>query len=777
MKKLYCIVIYCITGLSVPVYSQANTCVLSLSGKISGEDAADNMCYSTVTIAELNQSILADASGFFRFDGLCKGNYTLICSHLGFTTSRTAISLDTNRVVHIELAHSINALPDAEVSTEHTELSTTQSATELVGSRLDSKKGSDLTQLLDGMTGISALKTGGNISKPVIHGLHSKRIIIMNNGVRQEGQQWGLEHAPEIDPYSAKKITVIKGADGVRYGPDAIAGVILVEPAPLRNTPGTRGEINLAGFSNGWKLAGAIALEGSTRKQSPFAWRVQASYRRGGNISTPNYILKNTGTEDMGVSAAVGYIKEKYSGELYVSLFRTRTSIFSGSHIGNLTDLMNAINAPEPPEKSGFSYTIGRPYQDVTHLLTKTTHTFKTGKNSRLNVVGAFQYNRRKEYDKHVPLNDSLAALNKPALDFLLATATLDVNWDHKIGRRFRGMIGANTLYQENTWNGNFFIPNFRNILSGVYWIEKFAIGKIELEGGIRADHNFMQVFMYENGQLIRPIHQYINMAANAGVIVKPVKNFIVRINYSTAWRPPSVNEMYSNGLHHASASVEIGDRNIRPERAHNLNLEVSYENPWFKGSVLGYVNFINDFIYLRPTLPATLTVRGAFPTFRYEQTDALIGGMDADIRFLAWKKLSIYGKASLVRGWNRSLRDWLIMMPADKLEGGIQYNFKSGKRIKNAYVNISVTGVFRQTRVPDSSDYLPPPPGYVLLRAGAGGTIMIGKQSLEIYLEANNILNTRYREYLDRFRYFHDAQGYDISLRIRLPLDFSKKS
>ena len=63
----------------------------------------------------------------------------------------------------------------------------------------------------------------------MIHGMHSNRVLILNNGVRQEGQQWGIEHAPEVDPFIANKISVIKGANSVRYGSDAIAGVVLVE--------------------------------------------------------------------------------------------------------------------------------------------------------------------------------------------------------------------------------------------------------------------------------------------------------------------------------------------------------------------------------------------------------------------------------------------------------------------------------------------------------------------------------------------------------------------
>jgi iron complex outermembrane receptor protein len=98
------------------------------------------------------------------------------------------------------------------------------------------------------LAGVTTLQTGSSISKPVIHGLHSNRILIMNNGVRQEGQQWGSEHAPEIDPFIATRLSVVKGAAGVRYGSDAIGGVILVEPEELPFDKSLSGEAECGGI-------------------------------------------------------------------------------------------------------------------------------------------------------------------------------------------------------------------------------------------------------------------------------------------------------------------------------------------------------------------------------------------------------------------------------------------------------------------------------------------------------------------------------------------------
>lgn len=116
---------------------------------------------------------------------------------------------------------------------------------ELSPEELSKTRGRTLGESMKELTGVTTLTTGNSISKPVIHGMHSDRILILNNGIRQEGQQWGSEHAPEIDPFIANKLSVVKGAQSVRYGANAIGGVVLVEPANLPDSSGVNGKLML----------------------------------------------------------------------------------------------------------------------------------------------------------------------------------------------------------------------------------------------------------------------------------------------------------------------------------------------------------------------------------------------------------------------------------------------------------------------------------------------------------------------------------------------------
>ncbi len=120
----------------------------------------------------------------------------------------THASPDTHPAMH---ASRHDTLPPVKVVAEKKQAIATNAQSELKGTALFQTSGQTLGEALKSVPGLNSIQTGPSISKPVIHGLHSNRVLILNNGVRQEGQQWGTEHAPEIDPFIANKITIIKG--------------------------------------------------------------------------------------------------------------------------------------------------------------------------------------------------------------------------------------------------------------------------------------------------------------------------------------------------------------------------------------------------------------------------------------------------------------------------------------------------------------------------------------------------------------------------------------
>jgi len=333
-------------------------------------------------------------------------------------------------------------------------------------------------------------------------------------------------------------------------------------------------------------------------------------------------------------------------------------------------------------------------------------------------------------------------------------------------------------MTQGNTYEGRFFIPNYRNYSGGIFWIERWKKNKVELEAGIRYDYKWLKVYMYDASKiLISPLQQFSNLSGSLGGIYHFDKRLSFNMNAGSAWRAPGVNELYSNGLHHGAAAIEIGDKNLIPEKAYNIIASANYNyNKKFRAEISVYYNFIKDFIYLQPTLVPTLTIRGAFPTFNYRQVDASFKGIDLYANYAILSNLKFTSKASILRAFNKTINDYLILMPSDRYENQLTYEFKDFKKIKNTYASISVLNVTKQWRVPDNNDFAVPPNGYMLLNFDAAFSIQVKRQLIEIGFGGNNLLNTVYRDYLNRFRYYCDGMGRNFSIRLKIPFNNSPK-
>ncbi|PWK27450.1 iron complex outermembrane receptor protein [Arcicella aurantiaca] len=759
-------------GAWLPILAQKTSCICSLKGVVHEKDIHQAVAGAVIYIKGTNISTFADGNGRYNFKNLCQGQYTLICQAVGFQKVEIVVNLTQEHNEDFSLEDKDEHLQEVVVAGKKIE-TLTQTRTTLDGQALEQTRGQSLGESLKAITGVTSLQTGSSISKPIIHGMHSNRVLILNNGIRQEGQQWGSEHAPEIDPFVAKKLTVVKGAAGVRYGSDAIAGVIMVEPDPLPDSAKIHGEINAVGLSNGKMSVFSGILEGGFPKIQGLSWRLQGTYKRGGDIKTADYYMLNTGVQERNISAAVGYKKQHFGTELFFSYFDTQLGIFTGSHIGNLTDLQNAIQNTRPNEiytPVESSYDINRPNQDLAHNLFKIKSFIIAENLGKWSLTLSRQYDWRLEYD--APRGNK--ALN--TLNFKLTTYTGELLLDHKpIFKNISGSVGVSGLYQENLSSAyelrkplinTVLIPNYQVISGGVFVIERYLKQKWEFETGLRYDFRNAQAFgLSPSGVYFDNTFNFGNFSATLGANYSLNDALSFKLNVANAWRSPNMNELFSDGVHHGAAAYEKGNINLKPEVAHNFSLTTNFEKEKIAIELTAYLNYINDFIYLRPRIengiPQTvLTVRGAFPAFDYTQVDARFAGVDLSINYLITNRLSINEKYSIIRAKDILNDVFMVNIPADRLESTLKYSFKK----YDSFVSIGNQLVAQQTRVEDKSDFAPPPPAYSIWRIDAGMKI----QKISLGLTVSNAFNLSYREYLNRFRYFTDEMGRNVTLRLK---------
>lgn len=768
--RFYLFTLLCV--LAYTNHAQVSSCSFLLQGRVVDIHDETPVSYATVIVQPGNHITSCDEKGKFRLDSLCAGTYVIQTYSIGFTSFSDTVALLGSTFLEIQLEHGLIELDGIQVHGHDDGISTTQKVNTLDAKTLERLSGKSLGAALKEVNGITTLQTGNTIAKPVIHGLHSNRILILNNGVRQEGQQWGNEHGPEIDPFVANTYTVIKGASSVQFGSDAIGGVILVDPAALRDSVGTSGQVQLVGMTNTYGGAVAGLIEHRFAKLPPVAFRLQGSAQREGNIRTPNYYLANTAHGVYGVSSTLEYHKDDLRFEGYYSLYHADVGIFRGSHIGNLTDLENAFASDTPLVHQDFTYKIDRPRQSITHHLLKGVIDYHNEQLGTMLLTIAYQNDIRTEYDADAPLNDSLAALNLPSLYFEIGSLTIDGSWEQHPTKYRNGKIGFNLMSQQNITRYATFIPNFKNYSGGVFAIQQFMLNKWMLEGGLRYDYKWLQIFRYVDNAIDMPIHNFNHFSAQLGARYYDGKHTFVHIQAGSAWRAPVVSELYSFGLHHGAASLEYGNDQLTIERSNQLMVNYEHESEkWFVDAGI-YANYIRDFIYLQPTLPAELTIRGAFPVFHYMQNDALLSGGDITVKYMISPQLAAHTKASTVRARNLERDSWIVMMPADNVRGGLSYSGKDISILRNWEISAEVAYVFEQKRVEALDDYVAPPAGYTLLSAQIAGDLAMHHTVIGWSVEVDNALNTSYRDYLNRFRYFADDMGRNITFRLKIPFN-----
>ena len=751
---------------------QAQPCTLKLTGHVQDVDVNEELDKATISIVELNRQLITNASGDFVFDNLCTGNYTLIITHINCDTVTKKITLQKNTHVDIYLPHAQKTLGTVVVENLKV-LNNIGNKKELTQRQLSETKGQSIAEALSRINGISILQTGTNISKPIIHGLHGNRILTINNGVRQEGQQWGNEHAPEIDPFIADKLTLVRGVDELKYGSDAIGGVILVEPKPLNFGKENNGQINTGYFTNQQQYVTSAQFEFGLKTKPVIKYRLQGTFKKSANVATPNYRLNNTGTEEKNFSITAAYKKHTVNSELFYSYFNNQVGIFTGSHIGNLTDLQNAIAATKPSDVflNTNTYRIARPRQVIQHHLAKLKTTFYKA-NHKFIIQVSGQLNSRQEYDVVRSSTNTM-----PQLNLSIFTAAQDVSWETPKIKNMSSTTGLSFMQQRNSYSGRYFIPNYNAYNLGAYYIAKWSKHQWDLQAAIRYDNKLVNTRRLKfNGDTLNYDFNFATLASTFSVVYKPTAKLKLNTNLSLANRAPHVNELLSDGIHHGTATYDKGDVFLKPEKSFNLSVGANYENvkKTLSIDVLAYTKNINNFIYQQPMpdIPV-LTIAGAFPLLRYTQTNALLSGLDVATLVKVHKQIDWQVKVATLFARNKMANDWLILMPANRLQNEVTYSFINYKKITQSYLSIQVENVMQQSRVPSDingkQDYKAPPKGYSIAHLYAAATMPIFKKPVNFNIAVRNVFNTVYRNYLNSQRYFTDEMGRNISIFCKL--------
>ncbi|WP_299109609.1 TonB-dependent receptor [uncultured Winogradskyella sp.] len=788
-------------ALTLSGFSYGQDCNYIFLGELKDFHDGSTIESATIYIKENDKYLVSDLDGKFKIENLCSDTLTLTISHVGCETKTVIFDINSDTFKTILIEHHIEELNEISVSA-HVEKQETKTAQETVIKANVLKKYAALSigDALKEVAGVSSINTGNAIVKPMINGMHSSRLLILNNNVRLQDQEWGIEHAPNIDVNTASHISVIKGSGALAYGGDAIGGVVVVNPERVFLKDTLFGKTTLSGQSNGR----GYSLSSKLNKYSNNGWfaSAQGTIRQNGDFKTPDYFLTNTGSNSKGFSFRGGKQNFESGFELFYSYLNNELGILSASHIGNIQDLVSAINSQQPLVIEDFSYNIDAPKQDVTHHLAKAMFYKRFNNFGKVNLQYDYQNNQRFEYD--IRVGDDR---DKASLDLNLQTHTLksdivlDAISDYKL------QFGIMGRYQNNFANPDTgvrrLIPDYDKYDFGIYTTAQHNLNsKTTLDFGLRYDYNhidakkfyitsrweeqgydtdFSNIIIEDLGTqlLTNPVFKYHNFSASAGIQYQLNSKSNLIANYSLSSRPPNPAELFSDGLHHSAARIELGDLRLNKETSNRISASFNHYSEKFNLTAEGFYNRIKDFMYIEPT-GIEQTIRGAFPVWNYRQTNAELFGVDLSANYNITEQFNFSNKSSYTVGNDIENNKPLINIPAFNIRNSVNYTNESWK---NFSVSLTSEWTAKQTRYPDNNfetyiaqtgqtvlvDISTPPSAYHLLHLYSEVTLNTSEHTnLNLALSVNNILDTNYRAYLNRLRYFADDLGRNIMLQLQ---------
>lgn len=770
MKRKILLLLTFVFALNAFTFSQDN-CQLKIKGKVIDEHDSSALAFSNIYVLASYRGVVSDLNGNFSLEGLCPGEYQLVISHVGCNPDTLSIDLKTSIDRTFYLEHHWEELQTVDIDGESYKSS--QSVNRLTEIDLMNRQSQSFADVLEAVNGVQSLKTGANISKPVINGFSANRIQIINAGLTHESQQWGDEHAPEIDPFMASDYTVIKGASALKYGGGALGGFVLVEPKPLRREAGIEGQFDGVFASNNRLMNASILLEGSLEKIPAFSWRAQLSGKRSAAVQTPDYYQSNTATEALNFSLSTAYFHDRWKAELNYSQFNENIGIFSGAHIGNLTDLRRLIDGGDPADihQENSGYIIDRPKQSIQHETVNLDWRYYLDEHNQLSVKIGRQFNIREEFDKDQPRNRDLVALDIPEMSLSLESYLADLSWKYEKPKQLKIESGFNYRNKENSVNSFIdFIPDYQSNEIGAFSVLNKKMGKWQFEGGLRLNYKEFEVSKVTQSGIVNHALNFTTYHGSLSARRQFFDRFETDFTYTYSERAPEINELFGEGLHHGTASIESGNRDIRKERMQELSAGVSTHFGKLKSNSYLYAKYIEDFIYLKAE-GLQLTIRGAFPAFSWNNTDALISGFDQQFNYPITENLSLESKWSFVWGSNLSDDNYLIFMPANRTTNNLIYRFRLKKNAASKMsVRFGQQYVFRQNRFNEAEEIAASPEAYQLFHASVQMPIISNDLwRAKLSVSVHNLFNTKYRDYLNRFRYFTDAQGRNINIHLKI--------
>lgn len=776
--------------------------IVSLTGKITDAKSGLPLEGASIYFPDQRTGSVSDAQGSYKVQNISAGKYLVEVSYFGHSAIVKTIVLNGDEQMDFSLNPTYienQAVTVLGVSTATSVKKTPIPVNVLKKEDLFRNASTNLIDNLARIPGVSQVSTGPAVSKPIIRGLGYNRVIVVNDGIKQEGQQWGDEHGIEIDELNVNRVEILKGPASLTYGSDGLAGVvniISILPAPEGHIKG-----NLVGgfLANNQQRNVHMDLGGNTRG---FIWGVYGSYKAAADYKNKidNYVF-NSKFNEKNFGGYTGFNKNWGYAHLYFSKFDQELGVVTGDRdttTGQFLKLVNNNGTESQVVATDQDFKSTDPYiarQRVEHTKIATDNSFNIGKD-RLTVTLGYQRNQRQEFG-------NILDPAEKALYFDLNTVNYNLQYHFSQQKNWRTTIGVNGMQQTNKNKGiEVLIPEYSLFDLGGFIYTQKTIDRLTLSGGLRFDNRSLDSKEFRESSEIKFTgfsKNFSNISGSAGLTYAASERVTLKLNVARGFRAPTIAELSSNGAHEGTFRYEYGNKELKSEVSlqQDAGIEIATEHISFSANL--FFNPIHNFIYYRKLQGAgggdSLITDGneTFFAFRFDQENAKLYGTEFNFDIhphpLDW--LHINNSFSYVRGMLDIEQDGsnnLPFIPAARLINELKADFsKKGKRLRNGFVMLQLDNTFAQDHAFTGFNTETITAGYSLLNAAIGGDFASkGRTIFSLYFAANNIADKAYQSHLSRLKYAPENMvtgrtgvfnmGRNFSIKLNVPFDLKSK-
>ncbi|MDR2027576.1 MAG: TonB-dependent receptor [Prevotellaceae bacterium] len=645
----------------------------------------------------------------------------------------------------------------------------------------------NLIQTLEYIPGIHSMNTGSGFSKPVIRGMGFNRISVTENGIKQEGQQWGADHGLEIDAFAIERVTVRKGPSSLLYGSDAMGGVIEISQLPAPSENQVYGEIAMLGKSVNGTL-GASVMSGIRKNSWHLKLRFSEQHFADYRIPTDTIVyltqylpvynrrLKNTAGFERDAGLYAEYRKGRYYASYALSDAYQKVGFFPGAH--GIPDASRLKN-------DGDSRNIDLPYSKVNHFKI-STHQQYVRNRATVYLDAGFQNNHREEWSLfHTHYGNQPVPETDPDKELVFSLNTFNSSLKTDIVySRWKHTFGFDVQYQRNTTGGySFLLPGYRRFTAGALWLGIFRLsGKLSVSGGIRYDYGQIDISAFRDVYLEKYLHErnyasdiieaykwrshsvnrhFGDVSCSAGAVWTLNRFHQLKVNLGRSFRLPGANELASNGVHHGAFRHEQGNASLASEQGWQLDASYVCEYGGVMFTASPFVSRFDRYIYLKPTGEWSILPH-AGQIYRYTGVKAVFAGTEVELKIDLPHSLTYRITGEYVYTYNLDEYTPLSFSPPASVRNSLAWSYKI------LQLNVELQSVAAQNRVARNEDITR---GTNLLHFGATLKIPLKETMADITFSLQNIFNTKYYNHLSFYRKVEIPEpGRNFQLLIKIP-------